>query len=67
MAILSGGYVAFCNRVGFEDGLGFWGGSRIINPKGEVEVKASYFEEEMIESELNHKLTFTQKYFLRKS
>jgi omega-amidase len=67
MAILSGGYVAFCNRVGFEDGLGFWGGSRVINPKGEVEVKASYFEEEMIESELNHKLTFTQKYFLRKS
>ena len=66
LAILSGGYVAFCNRVGFEDGLGFWGGSRIINPKGEVEIKASYFEEELIESELNHNLTFTQKYFLRK-
>jgi omega-amidase len=67
MAILSGGYVAFCNRVGFEDGLGFWGGSRVINPKGETEIKATYFEEEVIESELNHKLTFTQKYFLRKS
>jgi omega-amidase len=67
MAVLSGGYVAFCNRVGFEDGLGFWGGSRIINPKGEVEIKAAYFEEELIECELNHKLTFTQKYFLRKS
>jgi omega-amidase len=67
MAILSGGYVAFCNRVGFEDGLGFWGGSRIINPKGETEKKASYFEEELIECELSHKLTFTQKYFLRKS
>jgi len=66
MAILSGGYVAFCNRVGFEDGLGFWGGSRVINPKGEIEVKASYFEEEIIECELNHKLTITQKYFLRK-
>jgi len=67
MAILSGGYVAFCNRVGFEDGLGFWGGSKVINPKGEIEIKASYFEEELIECELNHKLTFTQKYFLRKS
>jgi len=66
LAILSGGYVAFCNRVGFEDGLGFWGGSRIINPKGEIEVKASYFEEELVEGELNHNLTFTQKYFLRK-
>jgi len=66
MAILSGGYVLFCNRVGFEDGLGFWGGSRVINPKGEIEKKAAYFEEELIECELNHKLTLTQKYFLRK-
>jgi len=67
MAILSGAYVFFCNRVGFEDGLGFWGGSRVINPKGETEIKAEYFEEELIECELNHNLTITQKYFLRKS
>ncbi len=66
MAILSGGYVVFCNRVGFEDGLGFWGKSKVINPKGEIEKEAGYFEEEMIECELNHHLTLTQKYFLRK-
>jgi len=66
MAILSGSYVAFCNRVGFEDGLGFWGGSKIINPKGEIEKKAAYFEEQLVECELNHSLTITQKYFLRK-
>jgi predicted amidohydrolase len=66
LAILSGGYVAFCNRVGFEDGLGFWGRSKVVNPRGEVEVCASYFEEELIECELNHHLTYTQKYFLRK-
>ena len=66
MAILSGGYVLFCNRVGFEDGLGFWGKSKVINPKGEIEKEANYFEEEMIECELNHNLTITQKYFLRK-
>jgi predicted amidohydrolase len=66
IAILSGGYVAFCNRVGFEDGLGFWGRSRVINPKGEVEVVAKYFDEDLVEAELNHNLTFTQKYFLRK-
>ncbi|MEO1958620.1 MAG: nitrilase-related carbon-nitrogen hydrolase [Nautiliaceae bacterium] len=66
MAILSGGYVVFCNRVGFEDGLGFWGRSRLINPKGEVEVLAKYFDEDLVEAELNHNLTFTQKYFLRK-
>lgn len=67
MAILSGAYIVFCNRVGFEDGLGFWGGSRVVNPKGEVEIKADYFEEQIIECELNHSLTVTQKYFLRKS
>jgi predicted amidohydrolase len=27
-------YVVYCNRVGFEDGIGFWGGSRIVGPKG---------------------------------
>ncbi|MRJ06110.1 MAG: nitrilase [Epsilonproteobacteria bacterium] len=66
LAVLSGGYVAFSNRVGFEDGLGFWGGSRLVNPLGEVEVKAPYFDEAIIEGELNHKLTLTQKYLLRK-
>jgi len=66
MAVLSGAYVLFCNRVGFEDGLGFWGGSRVVSPKGEIEKKASYFDEEIIECELNRKLTRTQKYFLRK-
>lgn len=66
MAILSGGYVAFVNRVGFEDGLGFWGKSKVINPKGEIEIEAKYFDEDLVEIELNHNLTFTQKYFLRK-
>jgi len=28
--------VVFVNRVGFEDGLGFWGGSRILNSSGET-------------------------------
>ena len=27
-------YVVYCNRVGFEDGVGFWGGSRVISPEG---------------------------------
>jgi len=66
MAILSGGYVVFVNRVGFEDGLGFWGKSKVINPKGEIEIEAKYFDEDLVEIELNHNLTFTQKYFLRK-
>jgi len=28
--------VFFVNRVGFEDGLGFWGGSRHLNTQGEI-------------------------------
>jgi predicted amidohydrolase len=27
-------YLVYCNRVGFEDGVGFWGGSRVVGPQG---------------------------------
>lgn len=36
--------VVFVNRVGFEDGLGFWGGSRHLNANGEVTVALPKFE-----------------------
>jgi len=29
-------YVMYCNRSGFEDGVGFWGGSRVVDPVGSV-------------------------------
>ena len=29
-------YVVYCNRVGYEDGIAFWGGSRIVGPDGAV-------------------------------
>ncbi|MGA7988086.1 MAG: nitrilase-related carbon-nitrogen hydrolase [Candidatus Dormiibacterota bacterium] len=29
-------YVVYCNRTGFEDGVGFWGGSRVVGPDGTV-------------------------------
>jgi len=65
-SILSGGYTLFSNRVGFEDGLGFWGGSTIINPKGEIEKSAKLFEVDSIKTTMNKKLSTTQKYYLRK-
>lgn len=38
-------HVLFCNRVGCEDGISFWGGSRAVSPlEGEVAV-APFFEE----------------------
>jgi NAD+ synthase (glutamine-hydrolysing) len=27
-------YVVYCNRVGYEDGINFWGGSRVVDPEG---------------------------------
>ena len=34
VAQFSGCYVAYCNRVGYEDGVYFWGGSGIYGPDG---------------------------------
>ena len=66
-SILSGSYTLFANRVGFEDGLGFWGGSCVITPKGEIEKQAKLFEVDKIETKMNKKLSTTQKYYLRKN
>jgi predicted amidohydrolase len=41
-------YLAFCNRVGFEDGVGFWGGSSLVGPGGEELVKGKVFQEDMV-------------------
>ena len=39
-------YLAYVNRVGIEDGLQFWGGSRVISPSGSTLVQCKYDEEE---------------------
>lgn len=46
-------YLVFVNRVGFEDGINFWGGSEIIDPFGNVIVKAKIFEEDLVYAEIN--------------
>lgn len=46
-------YFVFCNRVGFEDGVNFWGGSEIVDPFGNVIAAAKLFEEDMIYAEIN--------------
>jgi len=35
-------YLAYVNLAGVEDGLQFWGGSRLVSPSGKVLAKASY-------------------------
>jgi NAD+ synthase (glutamine-hydrolysing) len=34
VAQFGGAYVAYCNRVGYEDGVYFWGGSAVFGPDG---------------------------------
>lgn len=41
-------FVIFCNRVGYEDGINFWGGSEVIGPDGECLAKAPYFDEALV-------------------
>ncbi len=40
-------YVVYCNRVGYEDGVGFWGGSRVVGPEGEIRGEPAGREEAM--------------------
>lgn len=47
-----GTFIAYANRVGFEDGVGFWGGSALIDPFGEPLVKAPYYEPAMVIGEV---------------
>ena len=54
-------FVVYANRVGFEDGVGFWGGSEIVYPAGVRLAKAKYYEEDLIVSELNFKSARRQR------
>ena len=41
-------FVVYCNRVGFEDGVAFAGGSFIFDPMGERAGRAAYLEPELL-------------------
>jgi len=44
-AQLTTSFVVFCNRVGVEESITFWGGSEIIGPSGEPIFSAPLFDE----------------------
>ncbi len=46
-------FVAHSNRVGFEDGLSFWGGSTIYDPDGEEVVRGPYQQEALTLAEID--------------
>lgn len=54
-------FVAHANRVGFEDGLNFWGGSTVFDPNGELLAQGPYHEEALVYAELDlHQLHRTR-------
>ncbi len=45
-------FMIYGNRIGFEDGVGFWGGSEILDPFGQTMAKAKYYDEDFIIGEV---------------
>jgi NAD+ synthase (glutamine-hydrolysing) len=48
-------FVAHANRVGYEDGLHFWGGSTVFDPNGDLLLRSPYEQEslDLVELDLN--------------
>ena len=53
-AIENAAFLAYVNLVGVEDGLQFWGGSRIVGPNGKVLTKAKYNKEDVVLGEIDY-------------
>jgi predicted amidohydrolase len=47
-------YLAYVNLVGVQDGLQFWGGSRLVSPTGDILALAKYDEEDFVLCEVNY-------------
>jgi predicted amidohydrolase len=47
-------FLAYVNLVGIEDGLQFWGGSRIVGPSGKVLAQAKYDEEDFVICDIDY-------------
>ena len=56
--------LAFCNRVGNEEGLTFWGGSRIVAADGSTVVQAPLWEEALVVGSLDTDDLRTARYGL---
>jgi predicted amidohydrolase len=46
-------FVVHCNRVGFEDGLNFWGGAAVYDPNGEIIARGPLHEEALTMAEID--------------
>jgi len=48
-------FLAYVNLAGVEDGLHFWGGSRVVSPTGDLLAKAKYDEEDLVICEVDYR------------
>jgi (R)-amidase len=53
-AIENTAYLAYVNLAGVQDGLQFWGGSRLVSPSGDIIAKAKYDEEDFLVCEVDY-------------
>ena len=51
-ALANGVAVAYCNRVGNEEGLTFWGGSRLVGADGAVRAQAPLYNDHLLVTSL---------------
>ena len=58
-------YLLFSNRVGYEDGVNFWGGSEVVDSDGEVVAAAKLFDEDLIFAEIDYNTIKRSRQFSR--
>jgi len=57
-------FLAYVNLAGVQDGLQFWGGSRLVSPSGDVLAKAKYDEEDFVTCEVDYSDLRTAETFI---
>ena len=48
-------FTLLCEPLGFEDGVGFWGGSEVLDAAGTTIAKGKYYEPDLVVAEVNPK------------
>jgi len=63
-AIENTAFLAYVNLTGVEDGLQFWGGSRLVSPNGDILAKAKYDEDDFVTCEVDYSDLRTAETFI---
>jgi len=55
--------VLYCNRVGYEDGVNFWGGSEYVDPSGRSVARAAILEEDVLKTTVEEGILRRERIF----